>query len=426
MNLGSLCTVITCWVITQAAADEPPPVTWETIEARMQWEAERGFSGVVLVARDGKVAFHMAYGMANREKKISMRTDSILAIGSTPIDFTKAGILLLADRGKLELSDPINRFFESVPQDKVGITIEHLMTGRSGLENFHDLPSDRDKDHSWIDRTEAIRRILNHKLLFAPGRGRRHSHSAWGLLAAIIEIVSRQTYQDFTRERLFQPAGMQDTGFFGEPCDEQRMVVGYGPERDGAVNAPPYWGKTSWLVMGSGGQVSTALDMWRWVQAIYGGKLLSPESAKRYGDGQGVLAGGDMYGFEILYAGNHQHCMIVMCNSGSPRRMQQWRDLGGALASLVLSQRKPPRFTLGVKLDVDDDDRITVLSVVPGGPAAIAGIRPGDILVKIGGNVLGDEPMAALNAALDTGEPIVIELERNGQHKTVTVKPAPR
>jgi hypothetical protein len=61
----------------------------------MQWEADHGYAGVVLVARDGKVVFHKAYGMANREKNIPMRPDTILAIGSTPIDFTKAGILLL-------------------------------------------------------------------------------------------------------------------------------------------------------------------------------------------------------------------------------------------------------------------------------------------------------------------------------------------
>ena len=76
---------------------------WDTIAPRMQWEAERGFSGVVLVARDGAVAFHQAYGLANRDKKIPMRPDTIFAIGSTPIDFTKAGILLLAERRKLTL-----------------------------------------------------------------------------------------------------------------------------------------------------------------------------------------------------------------------------------------------------------------------------------------------------------------------------------
>src|SRR5262245_38914716 len=143
----------------QPADARPPAVTWDALDARMKWEADHGFAGVVLVARDGKVAFHKAYGTANREKKIAMRPDTIFGIGSTPIDFTKAGILLLAERGKLSLNDPITKHLAGVPDDKKAITLAHLMTGRSGLQDFHDVKTDRDPDHGWIDRGEAVRRI---------------------------------------------------------------------------------------------------------------------------------------------------------------------------------------------------------------------------------------------------------------------------
>src|SRR5262249_6077131 len=157
---------------------------------RMKSEVERGFAGVVMVARDGKIVFNQAYGMANRDKKIPIKLDTIFAIGSTPIDFTKVGILLLAERGKLKLDDPLTKHFDNVPDDKRGITIRHLMTGRSGLQDFHDVPGDQDPDHSWIDRDEAVRRIFAQQLLFEPGKGRQHSHSAWGLLAVILEKAS--------------------------------------------------------------------------------------------------------------------------------------------------------------------------------------------------------------------------------------------
>jgi CubicO group peptidase (beta-lactamase class C family) len=425
MFLGFVCGAV-CLLSSDVPAEGPPPVTWDTIAARMQWEANHGFSGVVLVARDGKVVFHKAYGMANREKRLPTRPDTILAIGSTPIDFTRAGILLLAERGKLKLSDPITKYFDQVPPDKRAITIQHLMTGRSGLQNFHDLPGDRDRNHSWIDRSEAVRRILNQKLLFAPGEGRRHSHSAWGLLAAIIEIVSGQTYPEFTRAHLFKPAGMIDTGFFGERYLEERMAVGYGPRMDGAVNAPPYWGKTSWLVMGSGGQVSTARDMWRWMQAVHGGKFLAPESVQLYARGaQGILAGGDEYGFQIRYAGNQRWCMIVLSNTGSPGQRAQLRNLSEALEALA-QDRKPAKFTLGVRLDIGDERGVRIVEVVAGGAAERDGLRAGDVLVKIAGKPLGNDPLAVLSTALQTGEPITVEVERDGQRKTVTVKPAPR
>jgi CubicO group peptidase (beta-lactamase class C family) len=410
-------------ISTIGLAAGPPPLTWDTLDAHMKSQVDQGFSGVVLGVRNGQIAFHRAYGMANREKHIPMRQDTILAIGSTPIDFTKAGILLLAQRGKLKLTDSIAKFLDKVPQDKQAITIQHLMTGRSGLHNFHDVPSDRDVDHSWIDRDEAIRRILSKKLLFQPGEGRRHSHSAFGLLAAIIEIVSGKSYQEFTREQLFKPAGMTDTRFFGESYPEERMAVGYGRFNDCKFNAPPFWGKTSWLVMGSGGQVSTAMDMWRWTQAVYGGKLLSAESIKHYGRPDDVLAGGDRYGFNIIYTGGPRSFMVMMTNSGSPATRARLDKLSDDLVALI-SNRKPPQFGLGVAIEVDDN-RTKITRLSPDGPAARQGLRVGDLLLKAGGKSLGDEPRMVLDALLQKAEPIEFEIERDGKRLTVTVTPTP-
>jgi CubicO group peptidase (beta-lactamase class C family) len=432
-NFAGILSVYTVFALGSACAQErsaesarPPALTRDSLDARMTWEVEHGFAGVVLVARNGAVVFHKAYGQANRDKQIAMRPDTIFGIGSTPIDFTKAAILLLAERGKLRLSDPITKYLDGVPEDKKGITIELLLTGRSGLTNFHERPGDRDPDHSWIDRAEAVRRILSGKLLFEPGRGRRHSHSAFGLLAAIVEIVSGQSYQAFTREHLFQPAGMEDTGFFGDPYAEERMAIGYGLRKDGTTNAPPYWGKTSWLVLGSGGQVSTALDMWRWTRAVKGGKLLTPASVKLYAPiDDGILAGGDMYGFEILYAGNARSFMVVISNTAAPRTRPHIRKLAEDLASLVF-ERPLARFTLGIQLQVGDAGRVTLAGVVPDGPADRAGLRAGDVLLSAAGKPLGDQPAATLAALLQTGDAIEFVIERGGREQMVKVQPVAR
>lgn len=409
-----------------AQGDAPPPISWDTLPERMKWEAQQGFSGVILVARGGKTVFNEAYGLANREKSIPNRLDTIFGIGSTPIDFTKAGVLLLAQRGKLGLSDAISKYFDGVPEDKRAITIEHLMTGRSGLPDFHDIPSDRDPDHAWIDRAEAVRRILGQKLLFKPGEGQEHSHSAWGLLAAIIEIASGQSYPDFTREHLFKPAGMNDTGFFGEKYAEERMAIGYGPRKDGEINAPPYWGPTSWLVMGSGGQVSTVPDMLRWVEALRGGKLLPADVVARhwrYGD---LLAGGDMYGFEILYGEGRDALFIIVDNAGGPRKRSAWRRLGEELMQLV-TDRKPPRFSFGIQVEPGDDGRPVLRGVVAGSAAERDGLRAGDVLLSVGGKPAGvDDLLDLLQASLQSGEAVTFEIERGGARQKVAVKPNPR
>jgi CubicO group peptidase (beta-lactamase class C family) len=197
------------------------------------------------------------------------------------------------------------------------------MQGSSGLEDFHDRPADRDMDHAWIDREEAVRRILEGDLTFPPGRGNSHSHSAWGLIAAIVEVASEQSYQDFTRQNLFEPLGMTDTGFNGDPVPAERLAVGYGDLRDGETNAPPFWGPTSWLVLGSGGMTTTIDDMARWMNGLRNAELFSPESARLFWSPPGSLArAGDMYGFEVFYTEGPDTYFVLLTNynDGSRRR----------------------------------------------------------------------------------------------------------
>lgn len=399
------------------------PPAWDGVEDRLKAEEKSGFSGAVLLVRDGSRVLCEGYGFADRDAEIRNTPETIFAIGSTPIDFTKAGILLLAERGKLALPDPITKYFSDVPDDKKSITIEHLMTGASGLSDFHDVPSDRDPDHGWIDRDEAVRRILDQKLLFTPGTKKAHSHSAWGLLAAVIEIASGQGYPEFTREHLFHPAGMNDTGFFGEPYPKERMAIGTGSRSDGEINAPPFWGKTSWLVMGSGGQVSTLVDMERWLAALREGKVLSPESLERYFSPPGsVLAGGDAYGFEITYTEGPGSFLIVMSNDNGRERQAPNRRLVSDLVGLVRGAGAAP-YTLGVALAIDDSG-VRLDSVADGGPAAKAGLLAGDVVQAVNGIPLGDEPMQVLRPALATGKPLRLTVLRNGKPLDVEVTPA--
>lgn len=168
---------------TETQVTNAESLTWENLESQLdEWAASNDFDGAILVTRNGEITLKKGWGKSNREKDFSNGPDTIFAIGSCPVDFTHAGVLLLQDQGKLDLNDPITRFFENVPEDKKAITIRHLMTGASGLPDFHDIPTDENPDHSWIDREEAVRRILGQKLLFEPGKGNEHSHSAWGLL----------------------------------------------------------------------------------------------------------------------------------------------------------------------------------------------------------------------------------------------------
>jgi CubicO group peptidase (beta-lactamase class C family) len=377
----------------------------------------------VLLVRDDAIVLDEGYGLANREAGISCSASTIYGIGSTPIDFTHVGILLLAEEGRLSLDDPITRYFDGVPPDKRGITIEHLMTGASGLRDFHDLPGDRDPDHAWIDRDEAVRRILNHDLLFEPGSGDAHSHSAWGLLAAIIEIASGETYPAFCRARILKPLGMTDTGFYGEPIPAERLAIAYGRRSDGETNAPPWWGPTSWLVMGSGGMTSTTRDMHRFHTGLRAGKVLSEESAARFfGPPGDVLAGGSMYGYEVVYTQGPGTAMYLFSNAGE--NIDTFRNLSRDLAGLVGEEFRP-RFSLGIQMEPQDNG-VRLVEVVPGSAAGRDGLRAGDILLSANGRAMSEDPMEALGPSLRTGDAIEFRLRRGGEELTVRVTPNPR
>lgn len=299
-----------------AAEPQIAPITWDNVDARLKEETARGFAGTVLLVRGGRVVLNKGYGLANREQNERNDTGTIFAIGSVPIDFTKGAILKLEEQGKLRTADLVTKYLNHVPADKQAMTIDHLMSGRSGLPDFHHIAgTDADPDLSWIDRDTALERILGASLLFPPGQGEAHSHSAWVLLAAIVEIVSKQTYGAYLREHFFEPAGMKRTGLHedGEQFTDDKFAVGYGGVSVGKLNIPKYWGRTSWLVMGSGGMQSTPMDLYRWNQSIRSGKTLSPEAAKKYWH-RGVLAGGDDRGFFTIYNEGPDDIFIMSSN----------------------------------------------------------------------------------------------------------------
>ena len=259
------------------------PLTWETLPAWLEAEQVAGFSGSVLAVRDGEVVLDRGFGFADPAGEHPITPATLFAIGSTPIDFTHGAILELAEMGKVSLDDPITRYFTGVPADKRGITLDHLRTSRSGLIDFQGIEGvDPNLDLSWIDRDEFLRRMFAAPLHFAPGTDEQHSHGAWSMLAAVIEVASGQDYETFLREHFFEPAGMARTGHYplAQRFPAAEVAVGLGGNAWGEVNSPAYWGETSWLVLGSGGQISTTGDTGRWIDAMREGRILEPEWAR--------------------------------------------------------------------------------------------------------------------------------------------------
>lgn len=332
---------ITKLVLASDAAAKPArsvwaDMTWENLSETFQKAEASGWSGVVLARRDGREVMRRALGMADQASARKTQLNTVFCIGSQPMDFTHTAILLLIQQGKLRLSDSIAAHFPAVPLDKRGITVQHLLDGQSGLSDFFDDSTDWDPDLKYIDRETAEQRMFRRPLEFLPGTERRRSHAAYGLLAALVERVSGVTYQEFLRTQLFVPLGMTRTGFYGESLGlsiNDFAVGGKGGSSMGVPNMPPNWGRTSWLVMGSGGMMSTLDDMARYYAALEAGTLIKGDLAKRQ-QGLRMGAGGSDRGFFIFHATNGRGTSILYLKNGEGRSREN-SDLTRSVQRLI-------------------------------------------------------------------------------------------
>lgn len=236
--------------------------------------AEFGFAGSILVAKDGKVALHKGYGLANRAEQIAVTTDTVFDIASITKQFTAAAILKLEMSGKLKTSDSISRFFSNVPDDKASITLHHLLTHTSGLRAVLD-------GNDPVSRDLFIEGMLKTPLNSKPGEKFAYSNAGFTLLAAIIELVSNQSYEAFLTEHLFKPANMSNTGFYEskEKWAASQVARGYDEWRD--RGAPTEWDK-DYRFRGSSYVLTSAGDLFKWDQALRGKAMLSEEAKKKF------------------------------------------------------------------------------------------------------------------------------------------------
>ncbi|MDX1546381.1 MAG: serine hydrolase, partial [Rhodothermales bacterium] len=231
---------------------------------RAQSEAS-GFAGSVRVVKDGAMVLDKGYGLADRAQNLPNTATTVFDIGSIAKSFTAEAIVLLERQGRLALTDPLANYFPDLPEDKRGITIQHLLDHAAGLHAYHDTEGDFEA----MDRAEALRRIVAQDLLFEPGAAREYSNSGYTLLAALIEDVTGQPFQAFVMEHLVEPTGLTQTGFYGYPAwQSDHVAVGYGPRTLGPRNAPSAWPAPSWAILGAGGMGSTVGDLHRWMQRV--------------------------------------------------------------------------------------------------------------------------------------------------------------
>jgi D-alanyl-D-alanine carboxypeptidase len=260
---------------------------------------EDGFSGVILVARGNQVLLRRGVGLADRKRNIAITPETKFPLESVTKQFTATAIMVLVEDGKISLSDPISKYYPASPPAWKDVTIKHLLTHGSGIEDY------------WIRHPEAriylntgdllqssgelIELAATDPLAFTPGANFEYSNTGYLLLTEVIERVSGQHYENFLRDHIFAKLGMHDTGYGVIPG---HAVRGYSRSLDGEWHdgGPPRPAAGRALIdaltvirnsgshlkvsNGDGGLYSTLDDMLIWSRAQEGDKILSAASRK--------------------------------------------------------------------------------------------------------------------------------------------------
>jgi D-alanyl-D-alanine carboxypeptidase len=252
------------------------------------------FTGVALIARDGKIIFSKAWGMADREKNVPNTPQTIFRVGENTMQFTAAAILLLEQEGKLSVQDPICNYLDNCPEAWKAITIHHLLSSSSGIPEYLDLVGKKVYKAGWEGATpqQLVATFRNLPLAFKPGAQRVWSRSDFVLAGLIIERASGQPYGDFIKQSVFEPLGMTRSGY-GDP--PERLALGYL----NATSKSPATFNVSALYA-AGGCYSTAEDLFRWNEGLYNGRLLNETELKKMLTPHFTLKTGNGTGYGIV------------------------------------------------------------------------------------------------------------------------------
>jgi len=243
---------------------------------RAQAESHQ-FMGSVLVAKGNEVVFEMSAGMANVEWNIPDSAATKFRIGSLTKQFTAAAILLLQERGKLAVDDPIARYLKEVPAAWQAVTLRQLLTHTAGVPDTADLSKkeNREWELSGFNSMMLFERMRHLPLDFSPGTEFKYSNTGYLLLGWAVERASGQTYQDFLHKNIMVPLGLDNSGFDSAVPILPQRASGYRTGSLGIRNA-------NYLDMrapgAAGGLYSTTGDLLKWTRALFGNKLLQPAS----------------------------------------------------------------------------------------------------------------------------------------------------
>ena len=284
------------------------------------------------IIREGKPIKTAAYGLANVELSVPTKPETVFEIGSVTKQFTAAGILLLAQAGKLSVDDKVSKYLKDPPAAWANVTIRHLLTHTSGIKSYTGLDGFQVWRH--LTQEQFIKAIGKEPMEFQPGDSWKYCNTGFNLLGYIIGNVSGKPYWDFMSERVFQPLGMNTTTRRLFSLVIPNRAAGYEQtnqvwmNRDGDLTE----------VFSAGAIAATVGDLAKWNAALDGDRLLTAASKEqmwtpaKLNDGKTRKYG---FGWNIDTVEGHKNIGHGGSTSGFSASIQRFPD--DRLAVIILT-----------------------------------------------------------------------------------------
>jgi D-alanyl-D-alanine carboxypeptidase len=359
VSLAALVALASSAVAEPAArSDGPPKLDPDQLSAatraQIETEAKAGrFSGVVLIAKDGTPIFLEADGWADRENHKANTPRTQFRIGSAGKLFTLVAILQLAQDGKVDLDAPVGRYLTDYPNQEIATkaTVGMLLSHSGGTGDFFGREFVAHREHlrtpqDYIDLFGA------RPPLFEPGARRDYSNYGYMILGRIVEVASGLPYDRYVQARIFAPAGMAASGFRPE---SERLTsrataytrIGGQLKRVTAQSLAEYRalhgdGYMEYRGGPAGGAYATAEDLLKFINALRGGRLLSPDYLQMMTAGRVKMSDGSLAGYD--YGGRLPDGRRFIGHAGgAPGQCANLRSyLNNGYTIVVLENLDPP------------------------------------------------------------------------------------
>lgn len=303
-------------------------------DAFLREMTDAGFSGSVLISRDGNIILKKGYGYADIDGQRLNHTETLFNIASVSKIFTAAAILDLEEQRLLSPGDRLSEYLGAFPDQKAASTVHQLLVHTAGLVV-------RGAELNYDSRESFIESVKQAAIESLPGEKYRYTNAGYVLLAAIVEIVSGMPFEEYLSERLFDPACMTQTAFvWEEHVQNLDSAIGYAGDTLGELTPVPaetdIWGNR-----GPSNIATNVGDLYKWILALKSGHVLSKASMEKMFTAHVRDEG---YGWHVI---DSEHGRLLRRGGGLPdfeSSLRWYQDLDLVIVVLInnhLSFRGP-------------------------------------------------------------------------------------